>query len=239
MHLEDLLLSVIGYGRETSRYQENLEGGKIEKLPPFVRVDKSFDIKDVADVQLYLFSKQMEKYGHCDQRSARNVKSALNPRVASHEVFDQGSARLLEWLRGEAKRDVKHSFEYSVATLLHMCGLITEWLDYPGMTQDAPDILAFCSEPELVIVGECTKELPDVNKYKSLKERAEKLQKHLRIDTYAVMFTPIKASSDEQNQAWKYDVSFVGSDKLKELHDMATRDKTTKEMLYILTGRHW
>jgi len=237
--LEDLVLSVIGYGRETSRFQENLEGGKIETSPPFIRVNKSFKISEVADVQLYLFSKQMEKYGFGDQRSSRNLKPTLNPRVASHEVFDQGSARLSEWLRGEAKRDVKHNFEYSVATLLHMCGFRTEWLGYPGMAQDAPDILAFCSEPELVIVGECTKEIPDVNKYKNLKERAERLHDKLRINTCAVMFTSIKASHDEQSEAWKYDVSFVGLDKLKELHDMATRDKPIGEMLYILTGRYW
>jgi hypothetical protein len=240
MHVEDIILSVIGYGRETSRFRENLKGGrKIVASPPFVRVNKSFEIKDVADVQLYLFSNKMDKNGVLDQRLTRNLKPILNSRVASHEVFDEGSARLLEWLRGEAKRDVKHNFEYSVATLLHMCGFRTEWLDYPGMTQDAPDILAFCSEPNLLIVGECTMILPDLNKYRDLKERAEKLQNRLGINTCAVMFTGTEASYDEQGDASKYNVSFVGPKKLKELHDMATRGKTTREILYTLTGRSW
>lgn len=236
---EDLLLSVIGYGRETSRFRESLEGGEVEASPPFVRVSKSFKINDVADIQLYLFSRKMEKYGSCDQRSVRNLKSVLNPRVASHEIFDEGSSRLLEWLRGEAKRDIKHSFEYSVATLLHMCGFRTEWVDYPGMAQDAPDIIAFCSEPELVIVGECTTKLPDSNKCKSLKKRAESLKDQIGMDIYPVMFTPVMPSSSEQNDAWEYGVSFVTSEKLKELHDIATRGKSTQEMLYILTGRYW
>jgi hypothetical protein len=239
IRLEDLSLSVIGYGRETYRHQENFEQAEVETFSPFVRVSTSFKISDVADVQLYLFSKQMEKCGHSDQRSTRNVKSALNPRVASHEVFDPASAKLLQWLGGKAKRDVKNSFEYSVTTLLHMCGFRTEWLDFHGMAQDAPDILAFCEEPELVIIGECTQEIPDINKYKSLKERTEKLHHHLRINTCAVMFTSLNASYDEQNEAWKYDVSFVGLDKLKELHDMATRDKPLRDTLYILTGRNW
>ena len=239
MDIEDLVLSVIGYGRKTSRFRENLEGGEIETSPPFVRVTKSFKINDVADIQLYLFSKKMEKYGHYDQRLARNVKSTLNPRVASHEVFDEGSVRLLERLRGEAKRDVKHSFEHSVATLLHMCGFRTEWLDYPGVAQDAPDILAFCSEPNLVIVGECTRKIPDRNKYKSLKERAESLKAQVRIDVYPTMFTSAEASSNEQDEAWKYEVALVTPEKLKELHDMVTRAKTTREILYILTRRYW
>jgi hypothetical protein len=239
IHLEDLTLSVIGYGRETSRFRENLKGGKIVASPPFIRVSKSFEIKDVADVQLYLFSNKMEKYADLDQRSARNLKPILNWRVASHEVFDEGSARLLGWLRGEAKRDVKHNFEHSVATLLHMCGFRTEWLDYPGMTQDAPDILAFCYEPNLVIVGECTMTLPDPNKYRTLKERAEKLQNRLNTNTCTVMFLGTESSYDEQSDAFKYDVSCIGPKKLKELHDMATRGKTTREMLYTLTGRSW
>jgi hypothetical protein len=239
IRLEDLRLSVIGYGRQTYRYQKNLKGGEIETFPPFVQVSKSFEIDDVADAQFYLFSKQMEKGGHFDQRSTRNVRPDLNPRVASHEVFDQGSARLLQWLGGEAKREVKHSFEYAVTTLLHMCGFRTEWLDYQGITQDAPDILAFCSEPELVMVGECTQVIPDINKYKSLKERTEKIHNTLRINTCAVMFTSLNASNDEQNQACKYDVSFVGLEKLKKLHDLATRDKPLREALLILTGRNW
>lgn len=237
--LEELILSVVVYGRKTIRFREDLQGGKIETSPPFVRISKSFKIDNVADIQLYLFTKQTEKYGCCDQRSARNVKSILNPYIASHEVFDENSRKLLEMLRGESKRDVKHSFEHSVGTLLHMCGFRTEWLDYPGMTQDAPDILAFCSEPELVVVGECTTKMPDGNKFKSLKKRAERLKAQLRMNVYPVMFMPFRLSSSEQNEAWKYDVSFVTQEKLKELHDMAARAKTSREMLYILTRRNW
>jgi len=235
LRLDDLLLSVICYGRRTKRFQENLKGGKTLTLGPFIRVLKSFEFENVADVQLYLFSKQWEKYGQCDQRSTRNLQVALNPRTASHEVFDEGSTKLLEFLRGKA-RSPPHSFEHAVTTLLHLCGFRTEWLGYAGILQEAPDILAFCSDPEFIIVGECTTKVPDVNKYLTLKERAEKLQSRLRINTSAVMFSSIELPPDEQ-EAYKYNVSLVHPEKLKRLHDMATRDKTTGEMLPLLTGR--
>jgi len=236
LHPDDLLLSVICYGRKTKRFRENLKGGKTVTSGPFVHVFKSFELENVADVQLYLFSKQWEKYGQCDQRSARNLQLALNPRIASHEVFDEGSTKLFEFLGGKARRP-PHNFEHAVTTLLHLCGLRTEWLGYAGILQEAPDILAFCSDPELVIVGECTAKVPDVNKYLTLKERAEKLQSRLRINTSAVMFSSIDVPADEQNEAYRYNVSLAGPEKLKKLHDMATRDKTTGEMLQILTGR--
>lgn len=237
--IKDLLLSVISYGRKTRRFRKNLKGREIETSPPFKRVRKSFRINDAADVQLYLFSKQMKKYGHCDQRSPRNVKLALNPRIASHEAFDEGSARLLQLLRGKAKNRPPRSFEYAVATLLHMCGFRTEWLGYAGIVEEAPDILAFCSEPELIIVGECTTEIPDVNKYKNIKERSEQLQNHFRTKTCAVMFSSTEVPNNEQPEAFKYSVSVVGSEKLKELYDMAARNKPIREMLNILTGRVW
>jgi hypothetical protein len=236
LRLDDLLLSVICYGRKTKRFRENLEGGKTATSGPFVRVFKSFELENVADIQLYLFSKQWEKYGQGDQRSARNLQLGLNPRTASYEVFDEGSAKLFEFLGGKA-RSPPHSFEHAVTTLLYLCGFRTEWLGYAGVLQEAPDILAFHSDPELIIVGECTTKVPDVNKYLALKERAEKLQSHTRINTSTVMFSSIELSADEQTEASKYNVSFIGPEKLRKLYDMATRDKTTGEMMPILTGR--
>jgi hypothetical protein len=235
LRLDDLLLSVICYGRKTRRFRESLEGGKTAASGSFVRVFKSFERKNVADIQLYLFSKQWEKYGQCDQRSARNLQLGLNPRTASHEVFDEGSAKLFEFLGGKAKNRSRN-FEHAVTTLLHLCGFRTEWLGYAGVLQ-APDILAFHSDPGLIIVGECTTEVPDVNKYLLLKERAEKLQSHTRINTSTVMFSSIELSADEQTEAFKCNVSFVGPEKLRKLYDMATRDRTTGEMMPILTGR--
>jgi hypothetical protein len=236
LRLDDLLLSVICYGRKTKRFRENLEGGKTATSGPFIHVFKSFELENVANIQLYLFSKQWEKYGQCDQRSARNLQLGLNPRAASHGVFDEGSAKLFEFLGGKA-RSPPHSFEHAVTTLLHLCGFRTEWLGYAGVLQEAPDILAFHSDPELIIVGECTTKVPDINKYLALKERAEKLQGYTRINTLTVMFSSIELSADEQTEASKYNVSLVGPEKLGKLYDMATRDKTTGEMMPILTGR--
>jgi len=236
LRLDDLLLSVICYGRKTRRFRENLEGGKTATSGPFIRVFKSFELENVADVQLYLFSKQWEKYGQCDQRSARNLQLGLNPRTASHEVFDEGSAKLFEFLGGKVKSP-PHSFEHAVTTLLHLCGFRTEWLGYAGVLQESPDILAFHSDPELIIVGECTTKVPDINKYLALKERAGKLQSQTRIHTSTIMFSSIELSADEQTEAFKCNVSFVGPEKLRKLYDMAARDKTTGEMMSILTGR--
>jgi len=121
INMDDLLLSAIGYGRGKVRFKKNLEGGEIKRSPPFVQVSKSFKITDVADIQLYLLSKQqMDTYGYCDQRLIRNIKPTLNPRVALHEVFDEGSGTLLKRLRGDT---MPHRFEHAVATLLYMCGL--------------------------------------------------------------------------------------------------------------------
>ena len=234
---EHIFLSVIDYGRETYRYRVNLKGGKIEKSPPYVSVSKSFKIKDVADAQLYLFSSKMKKYGYCDQRLVRNLKSILNPRVAFHEFFDESSGRLLQWLKGETKEYIADRFEYAVVTLLHMCGFRTEWLDYHGIAQRAPDILAFCPDPELVIIGECTTKMPDVNKYKTLKKRTDNLKAEFEADVYPVIFTSVQMRTNEQNEAWKYDVSLVTPKTLKKLHDMASRAKPLKEILYVLTGR--
>jgi len=234
-----ILLSVIGYGRETYRYQENLEGGKIEKSPPYVSVSKSFKIKDVADAQLYVFSSKRNKHGYCDQRLVRNLKSILNPRIAFHEFFDESSGRLLQWLEGETKKHIADRFECAVVTLLHMCGFRTEWLDYHGMAQRAPDILAFCADPELVIVGECTTEMPDRNKCKTLKERADNLEAEFQANICPIIFTSVPMTTSERNEFWKYDVSLVTPETLRKLHDMASRAKPLKEILYVLTGRGW
>ena len=234
-----MLLSVIGYGRETYRYQENIEGGKIEKSPPYVSVSKSFKIKDVADAQLYLFSSKRNKHGYCDQRLVRNLKSMLNPRIAFHEFFDEGSGTLFQWLEGETKKDIAHRFECAVVTLLHMCGFRTEWLDYHGMAQRAPDILAFCTDPELVIVGECTTEMPDRDKCKTLKERADNLEAEFQANIYPIMFTSFPMTSSERNEFWRYDVSLVTPETLRKVHDMASRGKTLKEILSVLIGRGW
>lgn len=75
-----------------------------------------------------------------------------------------------------------HRFEHAVATLLYMCGFGTQWLDFEGIVEGAPDIIAFCPEPELAIIGECTTKIPDPNKYKSLKDRAERLKTQLKMD---------------------------------------------------------
>ena len=49
---------------------------------------------------LDLFSK---KQGHCDQRATRNIVSILNPHIATHEIFDENSEYLLNWLKQEKK----------------------------------------------------------------------------------------------------------------------------------------
>lgn len=141
---------------------------------------------------------------------------------------------MLQWLRGESRKEDSDSFEYAVATILHMCGFRTQWLDYNGLVQRAPDILAFCSNPEIVIVGECTTSMPDPNKYITLKERAGNLREELKMKVYPVMFTSVQMSSSEQNEIWKYDVSIITPITLEKLYDMATRAKPLNEILSVL-----
>lgn len=205
-----------------------------------MHISKSFKIVDVADVQLYLFPREMKKHGHCDQKTARNVKAILNLRVACHEVFDRESLRLREWLTDaqKTKKDSKR-FEYAVVTLLNMCGFSTEWLDFRKISQDAPDILAYSSNPELIIVGECTTKMPERNKYELLKERAERVKDELRLRAIAVMFTSKSVSWKEKEKVWSYDVAIITPKELIQLHDMAARAKPVREMLYVVTGRHW
>jgi len=237
---EDLFLSIICYGRKTIRYREDFKGGKVDASSPFVCISKSFKVADVADVQLYLFPIKMKVHGHCDQKTSRNVKARLNLRVACHEVFDRESVILREWLTDpqKIKKDSK-VFEYAVVTLLNMCGFSTEWIGFKNIAREAPDILAYSSEPELIVVGECTIKMPEPSKYELLKERAERVGDELGLRAIAVMFTLKSVSWNEKGKVWPYDVTTLTPKELIQLHDMAARAKPVREMLYVLTGRHW
>ena len=91
-----------------------------------------------------------------------------------------------------------------------------------------------------MVVGECTTKKPDDNKYQLLKERSELIRKQLKVKVIPVMFTSKSASHDEKTKtALRYDVTIVTPKELLQLHEMTTRARPIKEILYVLTGRYW
>lgn len=238
--INDLRLNLIARGKKTDRFQVDFKGIPIETCPPFNRIRKSLTLEDVAEVKSYLFVKGGEMEGPSDQRLTRNLKSTLNLRLTAHEAFDEVSERLLTWLRGEGKNP-STDFEYSVTALLHMCGFQTEWIGCRGLAQDAPDTFAFCSKPQALIIGECTTKIPDLNKLRKLKERAELLRKELKIKIYPVLFTCLeKLTDDVENEARQNYITIIRSNKLKELFEAALKGRPTEEALNILLGRgYW
>lgn len=93
----------------------------------------------------------------------------------AYELFDEKFETLLEWLQGKG-RAKSRNFEYAVTALLYLCGFQTEWIGHKGLVIDSPDIFAFSSKPRVMIVGECTIKVSNVNKLRDLKERAEQLK---------------------------------------------------------------
>lgn len=241
INVEDLRLNLIARGKKTNKFQIDFKGIPIETYPPFKWIRKPLVLEDVAEVNSYLFMKGGEMDGPSDQRQTRNLKSTLNLRLTAHEVFDEGAETLLTWLRGEEKRDRSRRFEFAVTTLLYMCGFQTEWIGRPGWAQEAPDIFAFCFEPQALIIGECTTKVPDINKIRVLRERADSLKEELKIEIHPMLFTCLKSLGDavekEARENW---ITTINSDKLKELFESALKGRPPKEALNILLGRgYW
>lgn len=239
INVDDLRLNLIARGKKTKKFHRDFKGVSVATYPPFKLIHKSLALEDIAEVIAYLFMKEREIDEPSDQRQTRNLKSTLNLRLTAHEAFDEGSERLLTWLEGEGKRRSR-DFEYSVNALLYMCGFQTEWIGREGIFPDAPDIFAFCLEPQSLIIGECTIKIPDLNKVRDLKERAESLRQELKIEVYPIIFTCLENLGEAiEKEAQRNHITIINSDKLKDLFETALKGQPTEEALNLLLGRSY
>lgn len=235
--IQHLRLSLITRGKELLRNQLSFEGDPVASRPPIKEVNKHVTMDNVADVQAYLFLEGDRSPS--DKRSVRNQRSTLNLRLMAHEVFDEESETLLEWLQGKGQ-EKSRNFEYAVTALLHLCGFQTEWIGHKGLTIDGPDIFAFSSKPQVLFVGECTVKIPDINKIRDLKERTEQLKQNLKIDVKPIIFTCLNRLETIEAEASISGASIISLTNLIKMFNMASRGRPTEEISgYLLSSGAW
>ena len=229
----DIRLNIIGRGKTIKRRQETFNRNQTQKCGAFKLAKASLILKDTSDVHLYLFSKGRENEGPSVIRYVRNPKTTINSRLIANEIFGASAERLTNWLHGLG-RHRSEDFEHAVSILLHICGFGTEWLDRGNLAENAPDILAFCSEPRSLIVGECKTDVFGWKDMRKLKDRAQNLCQELKIDTYPAMFTFIEPNDiDEQTRAKALSerITILTIQEIDEIIKMALRGSGAGDVL--------
>jgi len=225
--LRDVRISLIGKGPKIIRKQLEFDLQSMSsKEPSIITAKTEVCLKQVSDVQAYLFLQTDEPQLSLDKKEVRNRRSQVNPRLAAHEMFDIGAERILQLLRSEQLKDSR-KFEWAIASILHFCGFQTERLGTQGMG-DVPDILAFYPEEDSLIVGECTVGVPDENKILKLCERAEQIRS-LDVKIRAVIFSNAEQKMLE-TVAVPPEVTVVNKEQIEELFDMASRGSSTRQI---------
>ena len=229
----DIRLNLVARGKTTEKRQETFSISKIKKSGPFKSIKKHMVLKGAADVHLYLFLKGKENEGPSDRRYVRNLKTTINPRFIAHEMFDINADKLKEWLHGLGS-DRAVDFEHALTILFHTCGFSTEWLGRKGAVRDAPDILAFCPAPYALIVGECKTDVFGWKEMRKLKDRAKKICRELKIDTYPVMFTCIEPNDIDEptrKKAQNERIAILSTQEIDEILRMALRGSGARDVL--------
>jgi len=221
----DIRLSVIEKGPITKRRQLGFGGSSMLK-EPIMTARSDTTLEDVSDASIFLFLKTEAEV--IDKRDLRNRRSEINRRLFAHELFDEGAEQFQNYLSGKEKQNKSSNFEWAVATLLHFCGFRTELMGSKGLGE-VPDILAYPPNENAVIVGECTLTAPDSSKISLLSERARNLKESMGIDVKPTIFANVEESS-LQNIPPGGEVKIVGSGKLREMFDMASRGTSADEI---------
>ena len=229
----DLRLNLISRGRKVRRLQKKFTRKQVQKSGAFNSIKASLNLKDTSDVQMYLFQKSRESEGPSVRKDISNLKTAINPRFMANEIFGANTEKLKHWLHGLGKRK-SDDFEHAVSILFHISGFSAEWLDRGNLGEDAPDILAFCSEPRALIVGECKTDVFGWKELRKLKTRAMQLCQELKIDTYPVMLTCLKQNDIDETtrkKAQSETMKILGSQELEEMLRIALRGGKPRDVL--------
>jgi len=229
----NICLNIIAKGKETQKSQILFTKKDVKQRQPFELIRKRIRLRDIADVQAYLFLKDRESEGPSDICFTRNLKATINPRFLAHETYDTDAVKLREWLLGDGKVR-SDNFEQATTILLHACGFFTEWLGRKDLAQDAPDIVAFSPETQVLIVAECKTNVFEWKEIKKLKDRTKKLYQELRIDAYPVVFARVKPNEiDEEirKKARNEDVTILTIQEMDELLKMALRGRGVRDVL--------
>lgn len=229
----DLRLSIIAGGKTIKRRIETFKRNQIRKSGVFKSVKASLILEDIVDAQLCPFLKGKEDEGPSDIRYIKNLKTTINSRFMANDVFGASAEKLMNWLHGTGKQG-SDDFEHAVTILFHICGFSTEWLDRGNLAEDAPDILIFSSEPQALIVGECKTDVFGWKEMRKLKDRAMKLCKEIKIDTYPTMFTCIEPKDiDEETRKKASDerITILSAPETDEILKMALRGSEAHDVL--------
>jgi len=232
----DLRLSVIAGGKTIKGRQVTFKRNQIQKYGAFKTAKASLILENTADVQLYPFLKGRENEGPSDIRYVRNLKITINSRFMANDIFGASAEKLTTWLHGLGKHRSERSlnFEQGVTVLFHICGFSTEWLDHRNLGDEAPDILIFCPEPQALIVGECKTDVFGWKEMRKLKDRAMKLNREIKMDTYPTMFTCIEPNDiDEETRtkARNENITILSTQEIDEILKMALRGSEAHDVL--------
>jgi hypothetical protein len=229
----DVRLNIIAEGRTLERRQEAFRKNQVRRSDGFCSIKASMSLPSAHGVQLYPFLKGRENEGPSERRYVRNLLSTANPRFAANEIFGASAEKLMDWLDGQGKRR-SEDFEHAITILLHVCGFSSEWLDRGNLAEDAPDILAFCSEPQALIVGECKTDVFGWKELIRVVDRAQELCQELRIDTYPVMFTSMELADVEKTtreKALDEYATIIGAQEIEEILKMALSGNEPRQVL--------
>lgn len=233
MNPSDLQLNLIARGKEVKRLQKTFRRNQVQKCGDFSSVKTSLTLEDTSDVQMYLFQKSRKNEGPSVRKDISNLKSAINLRYMANEIFGANTEKLKRWLHGSGKQK-SDDFEHAVSILFHLCGFSTEWLDRGNLVADGPDILAFCSKPRSLIVGECKTDVFGWKELRKLKDRAKQLCQELKIDTYPVMITCIEQNDIDEtarNKAQSESMRILSAQELQEMLRIALREGKPRDVL--------
>jgi hypothetical protein len=229
----DLRLSIIAGGKTIKRRLETFKRNQIHKSGVFKSVKASLILEDIVDAQLCPFLRGKENEGPSDIRYVKNLKTTINSRFMANDVFGANAEKLTDWLHGYGKQG-SDDFEHAVTILFHICGFSTEWLDRGNLAEDAPDILIFCSEPQALIVGECKTDVFGWKEMRKLKDRAMKLYREIKMDTYPTIFTCVESKDiDEETKKKASDerITILSAQEIDEILKLALRGSGAHDVL--------
>ena len=161
-----------------------------------------------------------------------------SPRLLAHQFFDSESKQLTRRVRSE-KGSRSSEFEAGVASLLHLCGFAVESLG-GGTVDREVDLIAFL-DSDIVLVGECTAEVPDDAKCTKFARRAFQCVRAIgseRPTTLCVVFTPVSVfTQQDYTCAARAGVVLLGASDIDELLAMAKRNEPPREVAKFMSLR--
>jgi hypothetical protein len=161
-----------------------------------------------------------------------------SPRLVAHQFFDSDSKQLSRRLQSE-KGSRSSEFEAGVVSLLHLCGFAVEALGGRAVDKEV-DLIAFLGS-DIVLVGECTAEVPDDAKCTKFARRASECIRSLgaeRPTNLCVVFTPVGAFTQRDHAcAARAGVVLFGASDIAELLLMAKRNEPPRQVLAFISSR--